>query len=123
ICRPQLDVIAEAKQPLESRARAINQCYDNLTITRFVTTLDQCDVAVADVFVNHRVAFDSQRVNSVWPHSSQKEPKPTDSLDVLYRIDGHARGNPSHESHRNCVRWRLVKRHTDRKDVLMVASD
>src|SRR5262249_22697498 len=79
--------------------------------------LDQSDVAVTDVFVNHRVAFHSQRINSIGPHASQQKTWHADLFDVLNGVDRSAGSDAADERHfADGVSRSFIKFHSDSED-------
>src|SRR3954471_394414 len=96
--RPKLNLVAKTEESLQRRARLIDQGHDDFTIARLVATLNQRNVAVADMLIDHRVAFDPQRIHAFGSHSSQKKARHTNRLNVLHRVDGHTGGDSSDQA-------------------------
>src|SRR6185295_16027460 len=59
--------------------------------------LDQRDVAVADVLVDHRIAFYTQRVNTIRLHPSQQETRHRYSFFIIDDLERRTRGNPAEQ--------------------------
>src|ERR1041385_8216506 len=84
VCRLQLDIHTTAIEPLERRLVLFNQQrHDDLAVTRISTILDQRDITVADVLVDHRVAFHTQRINAIGLHPSEQEARHGDAFFVI----------------------------------------
>src|SRR5215213_6171665 len=79
----QLDLRAEAVEPLERGARALDERDDDLAVARLRPVLYQRDVAVADVLVDHRVARHPQGVDATGAHATQEEARDGDGLAVF----------------------------------------
>ena len=90
----------------------IDQSDDDLAVASVIAAFDQRNVAVADVFVDHRITFDAQRIDSFWSHSAKQKTRDANHLDVLHCVDGRSRGNTTNQPHfANGVRRRFFQRH------------
>src|ERR1051325_11731041 len=88
--RTQFDLRAEAIEPLERGARALDEGDDYFSVARFRAILYERDVAVADVLVDHRIALDPQGIDALGPHTPQQETRHADRLRVLDGIEQRA---------------------------------
>src|SRR5512133_3412405 len=87
----QFHFVAPAENSFQSCAGLIDQRHDDFSITRFIATFDQRDVAVANVLIDHRVAFHTQRVDALWSNSAEQKTWYTDRFRILNRVNRNAR--------------------------------
>src|SRR5581483_9170601 len=81
--RPQFNFIAKSEDAFKRGACLIDQSHHDLSIASLVATLDQGNVSVADVLVDHRVAFNFQRIDSLGTNSAEKKPRHTDHFSIF----------------------------------------
>src|SRR2546423_5520359 len=96
---PQFDLGAAPEDSFQSGARAIDQRHDNLAIASLVATFDQSDVAVADVFVDHRIALHPQSVNALRPNAPQHEARHANLFHVLNCVDRRTCRDATNQTH------------------------
>lgn len=98
IRRPQFNLIASAENSFESGARLINQSHDDFSVARFITTFDQRDVPVADMFVDHRVALYTQRIDAFRSNSAKKKTRDADRFRIFNRVNRNTGGDASNQT-------------------------
>src|SRR5215468_12673103 len=98
IGRPQFNLVASAEDSLKSGAGLIDQRDNDFSITRFIATFDQRNVTIANVLIDHRVAFNSQRINSLRTYASQKKPRYADRFRIFNRVDRYAGGDAANQA-------------------------
>src|SRR5262249_41405999 len=96
--RPQFNLVTTAENSFQSRAGLVDQRDNDLSIAGFVATLDQCNVAIADVLVDHRVTFYSQRVDSLGTNAAEKKTRYADRFRILNSVDRNARGDATNQT-------------------------
>lgn len=96
--RPQFNFVATAENSFQSGAGLVDQCDNDLSVARFVATLDQRNVAIADVLVDHRVAFYSQRVDSLGANAAEKKTRHANRFRIFHRIDRNAGSDATNET-------------------------
>src|SRR5581483_1362239 len=99
------------------------QSHHDLSIASLVATLDQGNVSVADVLVDHRVAFNFQRIDSLGTNSAEKKPRHTDHFSIFDGVDRSAGGNASDQTHlAHCIRRDVSHVHSQCERAVVVAT-
>jgi hypothetical protein len=92
----KLDVEASPVQSLKCGLVLVDkQGYDNFAVARVGAIFDQGDVTVADVLVDHRIAFDLQSIDSFRSHPAEQETRHRNCLVTFNYIERRASGYPS----------------------------
>ena len=95
----EFDVRAASKDPLECCLVLFDeQGHDYLTIAGIGAVLDQSNIAVADMLIDHRIAFHPQRIDSFRSHASEQEARHWDRLRIFDDVDWGASSNIAQES-------------------------
>jgi hypothetical protein len=87
---------------------------NNFAVARVGTIFDQSDVAVTDVLVDHRIAFNLQSINSFGSHAAEQEARHRHCLVTFNYIEWRAGGNAPQKFHFT-KRVGIVNRHVERE--------
>src|SRR6185503_8581081 len=96
----EFDIYAPPEEAFERRLIVFGeQRHHDFTITCLSAILDQRDVAITNVLVDHRIAFHFQRINSLGTNASQEKARYGDRFLIVDYFDRSAGGNSSQQPH------------------------
>src|SRR6266536_5174373 len=85
-----------AKKPFKSGLIFIHQQgYHDLSISCISAILDQSNVPVTDMLVDHRIALHFQGINTIRTYPTKQEARYRNAFFVFNDLEWCARGNPS----------------------------
>src|SRR5260370_27737884 len=106
--RPKFDFVTEAKHAFEGGAHSIDQGYHDLSLARLSSIVDEGDVTVTNMFVDHRIASHAQSVDTFRSHTSEQKARYGNHLDISNGVDWRPGGDATEERHfTNRIRGRL----------------